>query len=118
MSPTTAITTYTMKSKSKFALRCIAPDAEYVTEGINFPTVESAWKRADDMGSRWIFYPIHVVTTNGSMSRKTIIRGVPIGMPSEWEGKTFGRLLDAMKELPHIVTDYVNGSYPHFAVYP
>lgn len=45
----------------KYTLRCIAPDGASVREG-EFDSIESAWDRASEMGSRWFFYPFHVVT--------------------------------------------------------
>lgn len=43
-----------------YQLICLSIDGDYVTEG-QFATVEDAWKRNDDMGSRWVFYPLRVV---------------------------------------------------------
>ena len=50
-------------------LICMSFDGEYVTEGRGFPSIESAWDRASNMGSRWFFYPFCFVTTE---SGKTI----------------------------------------------
>jgi len=50
-------------------LICMACTGDYVTEGRDFKDVETAWNRADDMGSRWFFYPFCFVTTD---SGKTI----------------------------------------------
>lgn len=47
--------------KSKRILRCLATDGEMVKEG-EFNTIKEAWERASDMGSRWFFYPIYVIT--------------------------------------------------------
>ena len=44
-------------------------DGEYITEG-EFKTIESAWNRVNDWGSRWIFYPIPCIIKN-----KTIVSG-------------------------------------------
>ena len=46
-----------------YTLRCFALDGDSITEG-KFKTIEEAWKRSEDMGSRWIFYPIHTVATD------------------------------------------------------
>ena len=43
-----------------YQLICLSPDGDSVTEG-TFPTVDDAWSRNDNMGSRWFFYPIRVV---------------------------------------------------------
>ena len=45
-------------------------DGEYKTEGKSFDSVESAWNRSNDMGSRWYFYPFHFVTTE---TGKTVV---------------------------------------------
>lgn len=50
-------------------LICMAYTGDYVTEGRDFKDVETAWNRADNMGSRWFFYPFCFVTTD---SGKTI----------------------------------------------
>ena len=52
-----------------FRLICMSFDGDYVTEGRDFKTVQVAWERAADMGSRWFFYPFSFVTT---ASGKTI----------------------------------------------
>lgn len=51
-----------------YKLICMAFDGEYVTEG-EFKTIDEAWERSEDMGSRWFFYPFHFVLTS---SGKTI----------------------------------------------
>ncbi len=51
-----------------YNLVCIAPDGDHVTECHERPYDECI-KRSEDMGSRWIFYPFHVVTTP---SNKTV----------------------------------------------
>lgn len=100
--------------KKQIALHCIAPDGEFITEGREFPAIESAWNRNENMGSRWIFYPIHVVTTAG---KAAIIRDVPHGMVKEWIGKRLSSLIKAMKERGEDATNYANGDAP-FHVYP
>jgi hypothetical protein len=39
----------------------MSPDGEFVTEG-EFTSIQKAWERAEDMGSRWFFYPVCFVT--------------------------------------------------------
>ena len=39
----------------------IATDGDHRTEG-EFETVEDAWDYINDMGSRWYFYPVNVVS--------------------------------------------------------
>jgi hypothetical protein len=56
-------------------LICMSFDGDYVTEG-SFSSIDEAWNRSNDMGSRWFFYPFHFVTT---ASGKTI-KSAPEGM--------------------------------------
>lgn len=58
-----------------YRLICMTFDGDHVREG-EFDTVEQAWDRASDMGSRWYFYPWCFVTTE---SGKTIV-AAPDGM--------------------------------------
>ncbi len=46
--------------EKRYSLRVIAPDGESKEEG-RFEDFEKAAARAEDMGSRWIFYPFAVV---------------------------------------------------------
>lgn len=48
----------------------MACDGAYVTEGTDFASVDAAWERADDMGSRWYFYPFCFVTTESGLTIK------------------------------------------------
>jgi len=96
------------------SLICIAPDGEFVEEG-SFQDVETAWDRSSDMGSRWWFYPIHVVA--GGRSRSSRLAGIPEGMPDEWLGKSLGRLLDTIAADEQHACDYANGECP-FEIFP
>lgn len=102
-----------MKTKA-YALVMIAPDGENVTEGNNFPTPAAAWQRCNDMGSRWIFYPIPVVT---HVSRARTIADVPDGMPREWIGRHLSTLIRALQPNPEETLAYAEGKAPLF-VYP
>lgn len=53
-----------------YSLICMGFDGEYVIEKDGFTTVNDAWKHANNMGSRWYFYPFHMVTT---ASHKTVV---------------------------------------------
>lgn len=99
--------------KTKYSLKVIAPDGEYKNEG-DFETVDAAWRRADDMGSRWFFYPVCVVTGN---SRQPRIVDLPHGMPSDWKGRTLKKLCAAFAADSEHVCDYVNGKIP-FCILP
>ncbi len=105
-----------MKSKT-YSLRCLAPDGAIITESRSFPSIEAAWARSSDMGSRWYFYPIHVVTGPCSCPARARIVAVPDGMGAEWIGKTLGKLSQACAADSQHAADYCNGLIP-FCVYP
>ncbi len=91
-----------------FNLDCVAPDGDWITERSDFPTVEAAWARSGDMGSRWFFYPVHVVTAGKSH----VIRGVPQGMPEDWVGRKLTSLAEMIKGHQGHVTAYIKGECP------
>jgi hypothetical protein len=93
-------------------LICIAPDGEFVCEN-KFKTINEAWERSNDMGSRWYFYPVHVVTSGNKM--KSRISAVPDGMPNEWIGKTIKSLVDAFKANSQAIVQYLeHGFFPFY----
>ena len=92
------------------SLKCLAPDGAHVTEGKEFPTIESAWNRSENMGSRWYFYPVHVVTSCGPAA---IIRDVPQGMSDFWVGRRLATLAKAFAADTDHVMDYLNGKTPY-----
>jgi hypothetical protein len=94
----------------KYALRVIAPDGEYKTEGF-FETIEAAWSRAEDMGSRWYFYPVCIVT-GAARTNKARIVAVPVGLPAEWIGRTVKHLAETFAADAEHVCDYCNGKSP------
>lgn len=96
----------------RYALHMLAPDGEFITEGSNFPTIEAAWERANNMGSRWIFYPIPVVTGPGSGF--PVIRDTPAGMNARWKGKQLRSLIRAMKANPDLALAYAEGRAPFY----
>ena len=52
-----------------YSLICMSFDGDFVKETTE-KTIEDCWKRSNDMGSRWYFYPFHFVVTE---SLKTIV---------------------------------------------
>lgn len=98
-------------TKNTAALHCLAPDGESVREG-EFQDVFSAWSRSVDMGSRWYFYPVHVVTGPTRNFNRARILDVPHGMPSEWKGRTLGKLKKVFAANSQHVADYCNGQTP------
>jgi hypothetical protein len=100
--------------KTCIHLRCLAYDGEAVIEGRDFESIEAAWSRAEDMGSRWFFYPVCVVTGEAK------ILDVPRGMDEGWIGKHLKTLVDQIKLLAassevedqKAVGNWVNGDAP------
>ncbi len=90
----------------KYSLRLIAPDGACVTEG-RFESVEAAWDRFTDMGSRWIFYPIAVVTGPSSTDRARIVDVLP-EVGSYWKGCTLRRFRNAISERADDVCSWIN----------
>lgn len=93
-------------------LACVAPDGDYVTENGIYRNTRAAWDRSNDMGSRWFFFPIHVVCTPG-----LIVADVPHGMPREWVGRKLSTLRAAIASDEEHACEYINGESP-FGIYP
>jgi hypothetical protein len=95
-----------------FRLICMAPDGDYVTEGSNFETVQAAWDRAEDMGSRWIFYPFSFVTTRSGLTVKdapealSLFKGMRV--------KKVAALFERVSKLPE--AQKINDAYEYAAV--
>ena len=84
---------------SKKGLICMAFDGSFVTEKKDeFNTVNDAWKHAEDMGSRWFFYPFCFVTSASGQS--------VIDTPANLEFlkgkrvKTVSRFFEKISQLP------------------
>ena len=45
----------------KYQVICMSFDGEYQKERPEFDTIEQAWDYADDLGSKWYFYPFAFV---------------------------------------------------------
>ena len=58
---------------NKYNLICMTFDGDYVIEHNifskdgTFDSIDAAWRRAGDMGSRWYFYPFYFVTGESSV---------------------------------------------------
>jgi hypothetical protein len=84
-------------SARNYALRCIAPDG--------------------DMGSRWFFYPVSVVT--GDTPRPQLAR--IIDAPRELRpfiGKRLSMLTKYFAENAEMICDWINGESPFLSPYP
>jgi len=55
---------------SKVKLICMTFDGDYVTERPTFDTIDEAWEYANDLGSKWYFYPFYFVTTESGKTVK------------------------------------------------
>lgn len=103
------------RMKHSVTLRCLAPDGAAIREG-EFPSVESAWNRAQDMGSRWFFYPVSIITGPATSDRARII-----DTPRElraFKGKTLGTLRAYFAARPDMVAAWLNGEAPFLSPYP
>ena len=81
-----------------YKLVCVSLDGEKVTEG-EFPTISDAQNRSEFMGSRWCFYPIHVVT--GKIKILDIPDEIEYGDDivdlSQFKGKNITTLINYLK---------------------
>jgi len=50
-----------------YNLVCIAPDGDHVTDQRD-KAFDVCIKASEEMGSKWYFYPFHVVTTQSNMT--------------------------------------------------
>lgn len=80
----------------RYSLVCIAEDGESKTEhnifseDNCFDSIGEAWERNEDMGSRWIFYPIRCVVNQD---------GIIVSADDEhtfWEGMTIQDVCNEM----------------------
>lgn len=53
-----------------YNLICMGFDGEYKTERFQAESVQDCWNKANDLGSKWFFYPFYFVV---SESGKTVI---------------------------------------------
>jgi len=74
--------------------RHFAPDGESVFD-CHAATIDAVWNEINNMGSRWIFYPISMVVREGSNKRMGRIVSACDGL-KHWEGRTCGAFSDAL----------------------
>lgn len=91
-----------------------APEGEKVTDFSDTKTKQEVWERINNMGSRWIFYPLCFVGTD-----KTIV-DTPEGL-EHLKGKrikTVAKYLKAVwEEEKELVCDVINKGLPLGIVY-
>ena len=44
-----------------YDLYCFTFDGNFVIEKEGFKTIDSTWNHANEMGSKWFFYPFHFI---------------------------------------------------------
>lgn len=92
--------------KNNYQAVLFAPDGEHVTDFRDSATKDDVWDMVNDMGSRWIFYPIVFVATD-----KTIV-DTPEGL-EHLKGtriKTMSKILANADQ--NILCDYINNGWP------
>jgi hypothetical protein len=95
-----------MKNKPAYSLRCMAPDGATVREG-QFDSVQDAWHRSQDMGSRWFFYPLHLVT---GPARSDLARIVDAPRELEhYKGRTLRTLARSIAANSETACAWING---------
>ena len=86
--------------QEKFRLACIAEDGAHQIERNTFSedgcwnSIEQAWQRNDDMGSRWIFYPHRVIVDRWT----NVVVSVADDLPQDWVGKDFSEVRGLIRE--------------------
>jgi hypothetical protein len=54
--------------KKKFYLICMSFDGSYQKEPYFFESIEEAWEYANNLGSKWYFYPFYFVGSGKSIA--------------------------------------------------
>jgi len=83
-----------------YALIGLSFDGDYVIEHNGFKTIESAWERAEGMGSRWYFYPFWFVFYEHSLR----VADTPEGL-ERFKGKslpTVRREFERFSKMPEL----------------
>ncbi len=79
-----------------FSIRVISPDGDYSTDSSSHSSIADAIIHASEFGSKWIFYPLHVITDSFNF-----IADVPPEPPQSWIGHPFPSLLAQIKAYPN-----------------
>lgn len=56
----------------KYKIICMGFDGEYQRENPEFETIDKAWDYANNLGSKWFFYPFCFVATEKTIIDATI----------------------------------------------
>lgn len=97
-----------MPRKPCYQLICISPDGDTKQEGRDFTSIDYAWERNEDMGSRWVFFPMRVIA--GPTGKRIV--SVPTGMYTDWIGHSVSKLCLAIQNKPEEVLKWLNGEIP------
>ncbi len=81
------------------------PDGDFVTDFRNRETKQEVWDEINDMGSRWIFYPISFVATD-----KTIV-DAPEGFEF-FKGKRIKTVSRILAKFTEELCEAINKDYP------
>lgn len=92
--------------KQTYQAVLFAPDGEYVTDFRDREEKEEVWNEINDMGSRWIFYPIPFVATD-----KTIV-STPEGL-EHLRGKRISTVVQVLASADQdALCKYINNGWP------
>src|SRR3990167_3325764 len=80
----------------RYMARLFALDGESVSD-CHSARVDGVWSEVNDMGSRWIFFPISLVVREGSNKRTGKIVSACDEL-KHWEGRTCGAFSDALAQ--------------------
>lgn len=80
-------------------LICMSFDGDYITEVSGLSSVDAAWKHAENMGSRWFFYPFHFVLTDSGKSIKAAAYGL-----EQFVGRRLDKVVAAFKDAAEELT--------------
>ena len=84
----------------KYKLICMAFDGKYKEENPVFDSIEKAWEYANDLRSKWFFYPFSFVV---SESGKTVIdAGYGLTHLEGKRVKTVQRIFKELSEKPEM----------------
>ena len=73
-------------------------DGEYKRENPEFETIENAWNYADDLGSKWFFYPfLFVVSGNRIIDTPDLLSGL-----KRKQIKTIQKIFNQLSKMPEM----------------
>jgi len=98
--------------KGKYKAILFAPDGDYTTYFRDRDTIEDVWKEIENMGSRWVFYPICCVGTD-----KTIV-DVPYGGFEYLKGKRIKTVKKIIAEHCDELCEALNAGNPVYHILP